>query len=28
MVEATIRGETTDGWFEVQSAKTTSPGTT
>ena len=28
MVEATIHGETTDGWFEVQSAKTISEGTT
>jgi hypothetical protein len=28
MVEATIRGETTAGWFEVQSAKTISAGTT
>jgi hypothetical protein len=28
MVEATIRGETTDGWFEAQSAKTISGGTT
>lgn len=28
MVEATINGETTDGWLEVQSAKTISGGTT
>jgi hypothetical protein len=28
MVEATIRGETTDGWFEARSAKTISGGTT
>ena len=27
VVEATIRGETTDGYFEVQSAKTISGGT-
>ena len=27
-VEATIDGETMDGWFEVQSAKTISGGTT
>ena len=28
MVEVTINGETTDGWFEAQSAKTISGGTT
>jgi hypothetical protein len=28
VVEATINGETTDGWFEAQSAKTISGGTT
>ena len=28
VVEATINGETTDGWLEAQSAKTISGGTT